>query len=95
MKWVGKKIHAPTIVVSKERRYDVIYKIFKKKGKWKVYDVEIEGISIVKSYGLQFDQFLGKNSAKELLEKMKNKVMAPPAALQKKVDAILPGDKKG
>ena len=84
------KIHISTIVISKDERYLMIYKLYKKKNKkkkqkkgvWKVYDVEVEGISLVKSYGSQYDQFLRKDSVKDLLKKMKEKTFGPPKDLE-------------
>lgn len=79
-----KKIHVSTFILAKAERYELIYKLYSKKGKLRVYDVEIEGISVVKSYSSQYDQFLRKNTPKELLTKMKDKVFEPPKALEKK-----------
>ena len=72
-----------TSVVSKGSRYKIQYKLFKKEGAWKVYDAEIEGISLVKTYGQQYDQFLAKGTPKELLAKLKEKSLSTPADLEK------------
>jgi phospholipid transport system substrate-binding protein len=82
------KFEMTTNVVSKDQRYKMIYKITKRGGAWKIYDVEIEGISIVRSYGSQYDQFLADHSTKELLEKMEKKAFAQPKDLQEKADEI-------
>ncbi|MFA6316268.1 MAG: ABC transporter substrate-binding protein [Elusimicrobiota bacterium] len=64
-----------TRINSKGQRYGLLYKLYKDKGKggWKVYDVEIEGISLIRSYGAQYDQFLQKGTVPGLLAKMKQK----------------------
>ncbi len=79
-----KKFHVLTHIVSKDQRYEMLYKLYKKKGAWRVYDVEIEGISVVKSYGSQYDQFLRKSSVKKLLVKMREKTITVPKDLQSK-----------
>lgn len=42
-------------------------------GKWKVYDVIIEGISLVNNFRSQFDRVLASSSFDELLKKLKEK----------------------
>lgn len=86
---VKSKVYAPTSVISKDKRYEVIYKLYDnskkmKKGepKWLIWDVEIEGISIIKSFGLQFSQFLAKNSKEQLIEKMKSRSLETPEDLK-------------
>jgi len=62
-------------VLSKDDALDLAYKLFKnKKGRWRVYDVEIEGVSIIKSYGLQYSQVLQEGTAEDLLMKMEKKI---------------------
>lgn len=78
-----KKIHVYTFILAKSERYELIYKLYSKKGRLRVYDVEIEGISLVKSYGSQYDQFLQKSTPRKLLAKMKEKVFEPPKAFEK------------
>jgi phospholipid transport system substrate-binding protein len=41
---------------------------------WRVYDVNIEGISLIKNYRTQFDQILVKESPAQLIERLKKKV---------------------
>jgi len=43
-------------------------------GEWKVYDVVIEGISMVKNYRSQFKQLLVKGSPADLLKTLRDKV---------------------
>lgn len=68
------KIRATTYVVSKDQRLAIVYKFYKAPEAWKVYDVEIEGISIVKSYGSQYDEFLKTGNLDGLLAKMRAKI---------------------
>jgi phospholipid transport system substrate-binding protein len=41
---------------------------------WRVYDVNIEGVSLIKNYRTQFDQILTKESPAQLIERLKKKV---------------------
>jgi phospholipid transport system substrate-binding protein len=41
---------------------------------WRVYDVNIEGVSLIKNYRTQFDQILAKESPAQLIERLKKKV---------------------
>jgi len=79
-----KKFHMLTHIVAKDKRYDMLFKLYRKKDSWRVYDVQIEGISFVKSYGAQYDQFLQKSSVQELLTKMKEKILDIPKELKAK-----------
>lgn len=47
--------------------------IMKKEG-WKIYDVNIEGVSFVRNYRTQFQKILIKESPDALIEKLKKKV---------------------
>jgi len=66
----GRKVEIPTEVVSKDKIISIIYKLYKSKRNWKIYDMEIEGISIIVTYRSQFDQILDKGTFDELLLKL-------------------------
>jgi len=67
---VKKKIHIPTDLISKENKISMLYKFYKSKGNWKIYDIEIEGVSIISTYRSQFNQFLDKGTIDDLLQKL-------------------------
>jgi phospholipid transport system substrate-binding protein len=67
---VKKKIHIPTELVSKDNRLATLYKLYKSRNGWKVYDLEIQGVSVISTYRSQFDELLGKGSVDDLLSKM-------------------------
>ena len=66
----GRKVEIPTEVVSKDKIISIIYKLYKSKRNWKIYDMEIEGISIIVTYRSQFDQILDKGTFDDLLLKL-------------------------
>jgi phospholipid transport system substrate-binding protein len=56
------------------KRIPLFYRLTDKSGSWKVYDVIIEGVSMVKNYRTQFRQILSKGSSDKLLEILRKKV---------------------
>jgi phospholipid transport system substrate-binding protein len=52
----------------------LFYRLTDKSGSWKVYDVVIEGVSMVKNYRTQFKQILAKGSHDKLLQVLRDKV---------------------
>ena len=49
------------------------YRMLQKNGRWVVYDVIIEGVSLVANYRTQFNKIIQTSSYKELVKKMKTK----------------------
>ena len=69
---VKKRIHVRSFLVSKDDKTEMIYKFYKKKNQgWKVYDVEILGVSIVQTYRSQFAGILKNQSIEDLLKKLR------------------------
>lgn len=50
------------------------YRLIHKKGKWAVYDVIIESVSLINNYRSQFREILANNSPEGLLDVMRKKV---------------------
>ena len=67
----GKKVHVPTTLVSKDRRIEMLYKMYRTAEGWKVYDMEISGVSVIQTYRSQFDGVLSDGTIDDLLEKLK------------------------
>ena len=67
---VKKKVHIPTQLVSKDRKTSILYKLYKPADDWKVYDLEIQGVSIIRSYRSQFGEILQSGTIDDLLLKM-------------------------
>jgi len=66
----NQKIHIPTHLVSQDRKISILYKFYDSEPGWKVYDLEIQGVSIIRSYREQFDQILQNGTFEDLLAKM-------------------------
>lgn len=64
-------VNIPMVIVSSDSDTTIIYKLRKTAASWKIYDVEIQGVSILQTYRSQFDDILAKGTAKDLLSKLK------------------------
>ena len=51
----------------------VDYKLINENGNWRVYDLVIEGVSLVNNYRVQFRKVIGSSSYAELVRKMQSK----------------------
>ena len=56
------------------KKIPLFYRLTDKSGSWRVYDVIIEGVSMVKNYRTQFRDILAKNSPEKLLDILREKV---------------------
>ena len=56
------------------KKIPLFYRLTDKSGSWKVYDVIIEGVSMVKNYRTQFRKILAKDSPDKLIEILRDKV---------------------
>jgi len=65
------KVLIQTALISKGTQYSMLYKMFKTKNGWRIYDFEIEGVSILRSYRSQYHHFLKKGGIEGLLAKMR------------------------
>jgi phospholipid transport system substrate-binding protein len=62
------------LVTSDGRKIPIFYRLTDKTGSWRVYDVIIEGVSLVKNYRTQFKEILANNPPEKLLEILRGKV---------------------
>jgi phospholipid transport system substrate-binding protein len=69
---IEKKIHAPTYLVSKDKKISILYKFYNTGENWKIYDLEIQDVSIIRSYRSQFSSILKTGTIDDLLLKLEN-----------------------
>jgi phospholipid transport system substrate-binding protein len=62
------------IMTKQNTEIPVVYKLRSKDGKWWVYDIIIEGVSLVNNYRTQFNDILARSSYDGLVKKLKEKV---------------------
>ncbi len=66
------------IISTKGADIPVDYKIFKDGNKWEVYDIIVEGVSLVNNYRTQFSQIISSSSYEELVKRLKKKAVKSP-----------------
>ena len=70
----GEQARVQTKLVTKgSGEIPIEYRMHKKNDHWMVYDVAIEGVSLVANYRTQFNKIIQTSSFQELMNKMKNK----------------------
>jgi phospholipid transport system substrate-binding protein len=61
------------IVTKQNTEIPVLYKMRTRDQKWRVYDIVIEGVSLVNNYRTQFNDILAKSSFEGLIKKLREK----------------------
>lgn len=69
-----KKARVHTRVLREAGDIPLNYSMRKTKGGWKIYDVNVEGVSLVKNYRKQFGDLLFNKTPDQLIERIKKKV---------------------
>ena len=69
-----KTVEVPTRIVTKTSEVPIHYRLIKEEGRWKVYDVVIEGVSLINNYRTQFREILAKKTPEALLDILRKKV---------------------
>ena len=78
--YVGEELMTPTRalvnvqVVWKGQKVPVDLRMIKRKGLWKVYDIQFLGISAVRNYRAQFQSILHKKTPGQVIEMLKQKI---------------------
>jgi len=62
------------IVTSANTEISVEYRVMRKKDSWFVYDISIEGVSLVNNYRTQFNSIILKSSYQNLVKRLKDKL---------------------
>ncbi len=61
------------VVTAKRDEYSLNYRLLKEGSRWMVYDVVIEGVSLVSNYRSQFNKIILNQGYGELVKKLKSK----------------------
>jgi phospholipid transport system substrate-binding protein len=70
----GNYAEVKTIMVGKKTETPMDYRLMMKGGDWKVYDVLLDGISLVQNYRGQFAAILRSSSYEHLVQVLREKV---------------------
>ncbi|MBW1647327.1 MAG: ABC transporter substrate-binding protein [Deltaproteobacteria bacterium] len=66
------KVRIPSAIISKDQEITTVYKLYRGSGQWKIYDVEVQGVSIVTSFRSQFDQILTEGTKEDLFRELES-----------------------
>jgi phospholipid transport system substrate-binding protein len=86
VRWIGETINGDeaivktTIQTKSGTEVPVEYRMHLKNGRWLVYDVVIEGVSLVSNYRTQFNKIVQTESYDSLVQKLKERGMQPAAS---------------
>ncbi len=69
----NERAQVKTLVVRKNTKIPVDYSLYIKDGRWRVYDIRVEGVSLIKNYRTQFEKILLNQSPDVLIEKLEKK----------------------
>ncbi|MBN4054341.1 ABC transporter substrate-binding protein [Nitrospira defluvii] len=67
---VRNKVHMLTELVSGTDKFSMHYKLYKTKRGWQVYDVALEGVSLITTYRSQFNEILQGGTIDDLFAKL-------------------------
>ena len=67
-------VEVRTTVVTQTSNIPINYRLIEENGRWKVYDVVIEGVSLISNYRSQFREILATKTPEALLETLRKKV---------------------
>ncbi|MFC1533070.1 phospholipid-binding protein MlaC [Thermodesulfobacteriota bacterium] len=62
------------VVLKNGKEIKVDYRIKKEEGKWFIYDVYVEGVSLVNNYRVQFNNIITRSSYEKLITRLKAKL---------------------
>ena len=63
-------IHIPMELLSANKNIIILYKLRRADKHWKIYDVEMQGVSIILTYRSQFDDILSCGTVKDLISQL-------------------------
>ena len=69
------KAEVQSKIVTSSKEIPIHYRLILKNGTWRVYDVLIEGISLIRNYRSQFKKILTKQTPEEMLKMLRKKVV--------------------
>ena len=70
----GKRAVVDTLIITSSTEIPVNYKLYLKKAEWYVYDVIIEGVSLISSYRSTYQEIVKKDGFQGLFVKMEEKL---------------------
>jgi phospholipid transport system substrate-binding protein len=79
MQYVGEQVDGSRAVVKtnvltkRNQQVPIEYRLHRADGRWLIYDVLVEGISLINNYRSQFNRIISSSSYNELVQRMKSR----------------------
>ena len=70
----NKRIEVPSVMNLEDQKFYVLYRLGLTRTGWQIYDIVIEGVSIVSNYRQQFADHFRRGTPEELIKKLENLV---------------------
>ena len=70
-----KRIEVPSVMKLDNQKFYVLYRLGLTRTGWQIYDIVVEGISIVSNYRQQFADHFRRGTPEELIKKLENMVV--------------------
>jgi phospholipid transport system substrate-binding protein len=61
------------VITKQDTEIPIHYRLLNKNGDWVVYDIVIEGVSLISNYRTQFNKIMQNSSYEELVKRLKSK----------------------
>jgi phospholipid transport system substrate-binding protein len=71
----GDYAEVKSIMVGKKTEVPLDYRLMKKDGDWKAYDVVVDGISLIQNYRGQFSKILRSSSYEHLVQTLRDRIV--------------------
>ncbi len=62
-----------SMAIKDKQEVPIDYRLVKKDGEWGVYDIVVEGVSLISNYRKQFDQIMSRDGYSELIKRLREK----------------------
>lgn len=77
----GRFIRVNSVIVRSEgQNIPLSYSLVSKNGQWKIYDISVEGVSLLQSFRSQFTQVLQNSNINEVIKQMEEKQLKKKAS---------------
>jgi phospholipid transport system substrate-binding protein len=70
----GDRAIVDTLFITKKKQIPINYKLIRKEGKWWVFDIVIEEVSLISSYRETYSEIVMRDGIEGLLTRMENKI---------------------
>ena len=67
----GNKVTVATKLTRSDEKNVLVYKLYQRGGRWKGYDIEIDGISVIRSFRSQYQESLEAGGVGQLIQDMR------------------------